>query len=152
KLWEVATGRELGTFIGHSSRVNSVVFSADGKLLVSASLDATLKLWRVESREPLASLIALDQTDWAVVTPDGRFDSPASQRLMHWMIGSEPVELEQLKMRYYSPDLLAKIFGFNKEPLRDVSRFENPKLYPDIEYEPPIMGSSLLTVTLTNRG
>ncbi|MGH9883231.1 MAG: caspase family protein, partial [Pyrinomonadaceae bacterium] len=151
KLWEVATGRELGTLSGHSGWVTSVALSAGGKFLVSGSGDATTKLWRLDRGELLASLIALDDTDWAVVAPDGRFDaSPNAQKLMHWMVGNEPIELDQLKERYYEPGLLAKLMGFNKEPLRDVSKFENPRLYPDVKYEAPARG--MLTVKLTNRG
>jgi WD40 repeat protein len=151
KLWEVATGRELRTLTGHSSLVNSVAFSADGKFLVSGSVDATVKLWRVGSGELLASLIALDKADWAVVAPNGLFDaSPGAQKLMHWMVGSEPVDLQQLKERYYEPGLLSKIF--QGRPLRDVSKFENPRLYPEVKYQAPASGSSLLTVRLTNRG
>jgi hypothetical protein len=33
------------------------------------------------------------------------------------------IELEQLKERYYEPGLLAKIMGFDKDELRNVSRF-----------------------------
>ena len=109
-------------------------------------------LWRLDG-ELLASLIAVDKSDWAVVTPDGRFDaSPNAQKLMYWRVGSEQIELEQLKERYYEPGLLAKIMGFSKEPLRDVSKFENPKLNPEVNYEPPAKGSSALVVNLTNRG
>jgi hypothetical protein len=151
KLWEVATGRELRTLTGHSQSVTSVAFSADGKFLISGSLDATSKLWRVDGGELLASLIALDKADWAVVTPDGRFDaSPNAQKLVHWMVGSEPIDLAQLKERYCEPGLLTKIL--QGRPLRDVSKFENPKLYPDVKYEAPVRGTSTLTVTLTNRG
>lgn len=150
KLWDASTGRELRTLTGHSNWVTSVAFSADGKLLVSGHTGGACKLWRVASGELLASLIGLDSADWAVVAPDGRFDaSLKGQRLMHWMVGSELIDLEQLKERYYEPGLLAKIF--NGEPLRDVSKFENPKLYPEVKYEPPAKGSALV-VNLTNRG
>jgi WD40 repeat protein len=153
KLWEVATGRELHTLTGHTASVTAVAFSPGGKALASCSWDGTIKLWRVESGELLTSLIALDEADWAVVAPDGLFDgSPGALKLMHWMVESEPITLEQLKERYWEPALLAKLMGFNKEPLRNVSKFENPRLYPDVKYEAPTKGSSTLAVTLTNRG
>jgi hypothetical protein len=57
-----------------------------------------------------------------------------------------------LKERYYEPGLLAKLMGFNKEPLRDISNFENPRLNPDVKCEPLGKGSRTLTITLSNRG
>jgi WD40 repeat protein len=45
KLWDVATGKELRTFTGHSKQVLSVAFSPDGRTALSSSYDATLKLW-----------------------------------------------------------------------------------------------------------
>jgi WD40 repeat protein len=47
KLWEVATGRCLRTFEGHTLYVSSVSLSADGRFALSGSGDNTLKLWEV---------------------------------------------------------------------------------------------------------
>jgi WD40 repeat protein len=47
KLWDVATGAALMTFRGHQSFVKSVAFVADGRTLVSAARDRTVKWWDV---------------------------------------------------------------------------------------------------------
>ena len=51
-LWDVASGREVRTLTlkGHTSDVNSVAFSPDGKLLASVSSDGTIKLWNVAGK------------------------------------------------------------------------------------------------------
>lgn len=49
RLWDVATGRLLRIFRGHSGHINAVAFSPDGRFAVSGSLDATLKLWDIET-------------------------------------------------------------------------------------------------------
>jgi WD40 repeat protein/tRNA A-37 threonylcarbamoyl transferase component Bud32 len=46
KLWDVASGNEIGTLTGHCSQVNSIVFSCDGQILVSGGADGAIKIWR----------------------------------------------------------------------------------------------------------
>ena len=45
KLWDVATGRLISAWGGHSGRVTSVAFSPDGARVASGSSDNTVKLW-----------------------------------------------------------------------------------------------------------
>ena len=55
-MWDVATGRCVATLEGHSLRVKSVAVFPDGRRVVSASWDNTLKVWDVETGECLATL------------------------------------------------------------------------------------------------
>jgi WD40 repeat protein len=45
KLFDLATGKELNSFTGHTSTILSVAFSPDGRTALSGSIDTTLKLW-----------------------------------------------------------------------------------------------------------
>jgi WD40 repeat protein len=73
-LWLVPSGRRHHRLRGHTGGVNSVEFSADGRLVVTASDDGTVRAWRVSDGIVLAQLRggrqgrALD----ASFSPDGR--------------------------------------------------------------------------------
>lgn len=47
RLWDVATGREIHRFEGHTGEVTFLDFSLDGETFVSASSDTTARLWDV---------------------------------------------------------------------------------------------------------
>ena len=50
ELWDVHTGSLLSTHTGHTRRINTLKFSADGKTLVSASFwDGTILIWDWET-------------------------------------------------------------------------------------------------------
>ena len=45
RLWDVATSKNIHTFWGHNSRVQSLAFSPDGTHLASSGFDGTILVW-----------------------------------------------------------------------------------------------------------
>ncbi|MBK6996057.1 MAG: caspase family protein [Lewinellaceae bacterium] len=86
---------------------------------------------------------------WAVTTPSGRFDaSPKMMESLHYVVGMEVIELDQLKARYWEPGLLQKILGLSKGELRNVDAFDNVPLYPLIQAN---IDKSQLQINLAER-
>lgn len=72
-LWEVASGRNLASFVGHDARVSCVAFCPDQRTLASTSEDGTVRLWDLQARQELFVLELSGAAD-AVCTfsPDGQ--------------------------------------------------------------------------------
>ncbi|MEV2191029.1 WD40 repeat domain-containing protein [Streptomyces phaeochromogenes] len=72
RLWDVASGSNVGILHGHSAFVLSVAFSPDGRLLASGSNDNSIRLWNIARRSSAATLTGHTSTVHAVAfSPDG---------------------------------------------------------------------------------
>jgi hypothetical protein len=156
RLWDVATGQELRTLTGHEDRVTSVLFSPNGKTLASASDDETVKLWQVADGALLGTLTSFDDGSWAVTDAAGRFDdsNAGNNPNLHWVVGMTPISLDQLKDRYYEPDLLAKIMGYNTEQLRTVPSLQDAfaHLFPEVRAQLDAAHPLQILITLHDQG
>ncbi|MCC6487688.1 MAG: protein kinase [Candidatus Hydrogenedentes bacterium] len=61
RLWDVESGQCLGIFSGHGADVNTVRWSADERLLLSAGEDKTLLLWEVATGKCLLTMTGHQQ-------------------------------------------------------------------------------------------
>ena len=72
KLFSTATGADLGELVGHVSWIPALTFTPDGKRLVSAGADQTIRIWDVADQRLFASLRGHLSEIYAVaVAPDG---------------------------------------------------------------------------------
>jgi WD40 repeat protein len=49
KIWDANTGDVTLTLYGHTERIITVAFSLDGKRIVSAAFDGTVRTWDARS-------------------------------------------------------------------------------------------------------
>ncbi len=81
-LWNANTGVQLGDpIIGHTSWVQSLAFSPDGKTLASGSVDNTILLWDLSKREVVGIPFVghHDQVNGLSFSPDGTLLASAAE-------------------------------------------------------------------------
>jgi WD40 repeat protein len=148
ELWDLASGKsilELGQeeneafagdvfWDGHGPlQVSLFEFLPDGRTAVSARYNGTLQYWDIQTGKEICTLLMLGEKDWIVSTPGGLFDaSEGAMRNMYFRLGTEVLELEQLKDRYFEPGILQKLLGFAPGGLRPVDVLADVALYPKI--------------------
>ena len=137
RLWDVSTGQPIRSFVGHDRWVESVAFSPDGRFVLTGSLDTTTRIWDAETGKELARLIVFENGGWAVVDPEGRFDTSDLDggAPLAWIASSDPMHalpLEIFMRDYYTPRLLSRIMnGETLPPIRSIAEIKN-RVQPDV--------------------
>ncbi|MBI1227537.1 MAG: hypothetical protein GC192_20055 [Bacteroidetes bacterium] len=135
---------------GHQSLVRSVSFSPDGKMAMSAGNDGNIRFWDGLSGKPLCTVLSLGGAEWAAITPEGLFDgSPKALASMYYVVGTETIELEQMKGRYYEPDMLPILLGLRLGTLREVPPLGDMELFPELAAD---LKKGKLVIDLKKRG
>ncbi|MCW8928896.1 MAG: caspase family protein [Gammaproteobacteria bacterium] len=154
QLWDIDSKQLTTSFISDTNTIIDLSFSHDGKYLLSSGADQTTQIWNLQLKKNVASVIGFKDGDWAVVDQQGRYDASNGGDIpsLHWVIGREPIQLSQLKQRYYEPALLSKVMGYNFEPIRNINAFSDPKLYPEIKTSWESNNKKILNIHLTDQG
>ena len=116
------------------TEVRSVNASADGRLVVSAMADGTLRWWRARDGVLLMTLLATSDGRWVVWTPSGYFDASAgADQIVGWALGQGPqrpmayYSLNRFRDRFNRPDVIDALLKTLDEPeaLRALAAQEN---------------------------
>jgi WD40 repeat protein len=79
-VWDVKTGEQIGKPLFHEDSVTTAVFSPDGDLVLTASVDKTARLWRPETGEVIGTPMRHDNiVNTAAFSPDGKLILTASE-------------------------------------------------------------------------
>ena len=97
QLWDVASGRRVGSSMRHQALVHTVAFSPDGKTIVTGCWDKTARLWDAATHQPLGYPMRHPAAVWAVAfSRDGKLVlTGSSDAVRVWPTATLPDDLEQ---------------------------------------------------------
>lgn len=100
------------------TEARAVAVSADGRTLVAALADGTLRWRRTADGAPLLSLLLLDDGRWVLWTESGHFDAgPGAEDLVGWLVarpGGDRVDyfgVSRLRDRLLRPDVIDRVLA-----------------------------------------
>ena len=104
----------------HAQKITALEFLSED-LLISTSSDTHTKLWGTAGKLK-GEFYVLGENDWIFSTPDGRFDgSAAAMKRLYYVQGNQPIPLDNLYEKFYSPGLLAKVVNGGEVPTPEVN-------------------------------
>ena len=131
-VWN-SDGEELFEVQAHEGLIQSIEAVPGTSYLVTISQDESIKFWNLKEERELAQLINLRGNERVISAPDGLFDaSPQAMESMYYSLGLETLELEQLKERYYEPNLLPRLLGLMEGGIREVDAMQSLPLFPRV--------------------
>ncbi len=127
-VWEVATGEQLQTFVGHTDKINCTAFSPDGKTLYTGAGDKQVIAWEVVSGKKIHTFqghsdyirsLSLSKDGKLLLTTQGQrailWNPLTGEKLQTFGDGNPPV-----CSAIISPDGRSLIFGTSVEPDRRI--------------------------------
>lgn len=155
-IWDLASGTQWKALAGHADwkAGASAKFSRDGKYVISAG-DASTKIWDVSTGEEIASMIAFEDGEWIVTTPNGYYNSsPKGDQYLSVTVGGKEYSTEQLRESFYRPDLVqVALSGGSLKDLKKVADVKPPPVVAIVDTPKSIDKSDAsITLKITDAG
>lgn len=111
-IWNSRTQSEVQAVAGHPGWITSLAYSPDGAFLLSASKDATARIWEARSGELKATLVPLDSTSYAILSNDHFYTAnKLASRAVHFVKGLQTYTFDNFDLVFNRPDIVVQRLG-----------------------------------------
>ncbi len=130
----------------------SLAYSPDGKTIALGGVENKVRLFNVSTQDELGSLVAPNEDDWMLTTPDGRFDTSRLDEIeeVHWVMPHEPFNPEAVEvfMRYfYEPRLLTRLLSADDfEAIPDLAKMNRAQPKVKIKEVVPVKADTVRVI------
>lgn len=144
-------GRKARDLIGHEDTVWSVAASPDGRSIVSASDDHTLRVWDIESAKNILTMFVGLDNEWVAWTPEGYYTSSLNgDKYLGWHAkndlekAADFYSAAQFSKQYYRPGVVAEYLksrdmklALQQDTVATISNTQVPE--PDVPPAGPVV-------------
>jgi WD40 repeat protein len=97
-LWDPATGQPVRRWAAHKGTVRSLVFSADGRRLLTTGDDRVARLWDPATGKEIGSPRRIGASHCAALAPDGKTLAVGTTRGLHLVAVEDDKEIRQFDL------------------------------------------------------
>ncbi len=114
-VWDWATKKSICTMSGHHGAIKFVWFGAKGKRVYSTAEDGFIKVWDLKSCQEAASLIAMEEFDYIILSPDNYYKSSKGNNTgIGFRFKENLYSFDQFDVRFNRPDKVLTSLGVSK--------------------------------------
>ncbi|MFH1994069.1 MAG: caspase family protein [Pseudomonadota bacterium] len=158
-IWELTSGNKWRVLTGHTGVSSievggSAKYFPNGKYVISAG-DASTRIWDVSTGQEVASMIAFEDGEWIVTTPNGYYNSsPKGDQYLSVKVSGKDYTIEQLRESFYRPDLVnLALSGGSLKELKKVADVKPPPVVAIVDTPKSIDKSdAAITLKITDAG
>ena len=154
KLWDMASGQMIRQLKRPDEKMmldmspSHAAFSPNGKLLAISSA-ASIRIFNVASGDEVAAMIAFDDGEWLVTTPNGYYNSSEKgDQYLDVSVGGKSYSTSQLRESFYRPDLVKlALAGGSLSEFKQIADLKPPPVVAIVD-TPTSTSTDQVTVSL----
>lgn len=114
-IWDWATMKPICEMPGHHGEIKFVCFGSKGKRIYTTAMDGFIKIWEVAECKLAASMIAQNELDYIILSPDNYYkSSKGNNEGIGFRFNNSLYTIDQFDVRYNRPDKVLTSLGLSK--------------------------------------
>jgi WD40 repeat protein len=114
-VWDWETKKRICTMPGHHGAIKFVWFDENGKRVYSTAEDGFIKVWDLETCKEVSSLIAMEEMDYIILSPDNYYkSSKGNNDGIGFRFKNNLYSFDQFDVRFNRPDKVLTSLGASK--------------------------------------
>lgn len=140
-VWDAETGEQHCKYTNHTGIINKVIYDHTAPMIFSCGDDGTIKAWKPEKCEEIATYISVGKQEYVVVTPDNFYmASKNALDAVSFRIGINLYPFEQFDLKLNRPDIIGDRIGKTPQGLINAYKYLYKKRLRKMHFTEEMLG------------